>query len=458
MKILDFGIAQIANTDGGLTRTGLIMGTLPYMSPEQVRRRADHRSDIYSAGAVFYELLSMRPPFTGDDPMQLLEQLRTEDPPPLDQLDPSIPSELAAITARALRKDPAERFSDFEEMRVALQGVQRDVLEEARRVGARVREQRAELLRLRAALSERIGVAWTDETIPTPDESYRLAAIQALERDFASRIEALRAMTSQADAWAAAFQRAAELLEAGHSADAVEEFAAIVADMPEHARALNGLARARNHVEAERNRQLTGKLIQDARSALGAGEFTLCLEILKQAAEIPGGAGAVQEIASLRETAESAVEAREASRRAAQLAEAARTRMTQARDTAQAEVAIRHAPILWNEAEAACAEAESAFAQEAYVHAGKTFDAACAAYRRFGFVAREAQRREQEAVDHARAQAAEGRQRSQAEGAEQYARDLWDAAETKSSEAHAALTDKELGRAARALRRSSGPV
>src|SRR5262249_45768706 len=75
-KILDFGIAQMANTEGGLTRTGLIMGTLRYISPEQVRGRADHRSDIYSVGAVFYEFLSMRPPFTSDDPMQLLEQLR----------------------------------------------------------------------------------------------------------------------------------------------------------------------------------------------------------------------------------------------------------------------------------------------------------------------------------------------------------------------------------------------
>ena len=78
VKILDFGIARIANADAGLTRTGLIMGTLRYMSPEQARGRADHRSDIFSVGAVFYELLGSRPPFTGDDPMEILEQLRTE--------------------------------------------------------------------------------------------------------------------------------------------------------------------------------------------------------------------------------------------------------------------------------------------------------------------------------------------------------------------------------------------
>src|SRR5262245_61046871 len=58
VKILDFGIAQIENLHETLTRTGLIMGTLRYMAPEQVRGRADHRADIYSVGSVFYEFLS----------------------------------------------------------------------------------------------------------------------------------------------------------------------------------------------------------------------------------------------------------------------------------------------------------------------------------------------------------------------------------------------------------------
>src|SRR5215813_13190958 len=69
VKILDFGIAQMATSDGGLTRTGLIMGTLRYIAPEQVRGRADARSDIYSVGALCYEFLGYRPPFAGDDPI-----------------------------------------------------------------------------------------------------------------------------------------------------------------------------------------------------------------------------------------------------------------------------------------------------------------------------------------------------------------------------------------------------
>jgi len=125
VKILDFGLALIANAEMDLTRTGLIMGTLRYLSPEQVRGRADHRSDIFSVGAVFYELLSLRPPFDGADPIQILDQLRSEDPLSMRELDPSLPSELAAIVERAMRKDPHERFPDLEQMRFQLEQVQR---------------------------------------------------------------------------------------------------------------------------------------------------------------------------------------------------------------------------------------------------------------------------------------------------------------------------------------------
>ena len=116
VKILDFGIAQIAAaaTQGELTRTGMIMGTLRYMAPEQVRGQADHRSDIFSVGAVSYELFGGRPPFTGEDPLQILEQLRTATPPRLSELDPGLPPELSAIVERAIQKEPEDRFADLE--------------------------------------------------------------------------------------------------------------------------------------------------------------------------------------------------------------------------------------------------------------------------------------------------------------------------------------------------------
>ena len=129
VKILDFGIAQIAGvaTQRDLTRTGMFLGTLRYMAPEQVRGQADRRSDIFSVAAVSYELLSGRPPFPGDDPLQILEQLRTTTPARLTELDPSLPSALADVIERALQKDPADRVADLGQMGQQIEVLRREL-------------------------------------------------------------------------------------------------------------------------------------------------------------------------------------------------------------------------------------------------------------------------------------------------------------------------------------------
>src|SRR5262249_41931021 len=198
-KILDFGIAQMAATEGGLTRTGLIMGTLRYISPEQVRGRADHRSDIYSVGAVFYELLTYRPPFLGDDPIHLLEQLRTEKPPSLTELDPTVPPGLAAIIERAMQKAPGDRFPDLGEMRIELEKMQRGLVEEGQRVRGRLRSQLDQIRELQAAVAERVGPPRVEETTRALDDRAGLEALRALDREAASRIEVLRARVVLAD-------------------------------------------------------------------------------------------------------------------------------------------------------------------------------------------------------------------------------------------------------------------
>jgi serine/threonine protein kinase len=126
-KIVDFGIARIAAADHGLTRTGVIMGTFRYLAPEQARGKADHRADMFSLGAVFFELLTYRPAFGGQEPMEILEQIRSEVPPALNELDPAIPADLGDIVARALEKDAAQRFSSLTEMRDALEVVRKRV-------------------------------------------------------------------------------------------------------------------------------------------------------------------------------------------------------------------------------------------------------------------------------------------------------------------------------------------
>jgi serine/threonine protein kinase len=138
VKIVDFGIAQLAGaaTQRDLTRTGMIMGTIRYMAPEQVRGQADRRSDIFSVAAVSYELLSGHPPFSGNDPLQILEQLRTATPPRLTEMDPNLPSDLADVIARGIQKEPSARFADLEQMGRELARIQRDLAAEAERVDA----------------------------------------------------------------------------------------------------------------------------------------------------------------------------------------------------------------------------------------------------------------------------------------------------------------------------------
>jgi hypothetical protein len=95
------------------TRTGVMLGSPKYMSPEQVEGRPiDHRSDIFSLGTVLYEAVTGSPPFGGNDLGSLLFAIARSDPPPPSTLNPGVPQALDGIVARCLRKDPAERYQD----------------------------------------------------------------------------------------------------------------------------------------------------------------------------------------------------------------------------------------------------------------------------------------------------------------------------------------------------------
>jgi serine/threonine-protein kinase len=123
VKILDFGIAKLLDGDSAakLTATGLVIGTPLYMSPEQARGDdLDHRSDLYSLGAVMYEALTGTPPFTGRNYNALLVAVLTNTPRPIQELRPDISPELADVVMRALSKERAHRFADAAEMSAAL--------------------------------------------------------------------------------------------------------------------------------------------------------------------------------------------------------------------------------------------------------------------------------------------------------------------------------------------------
>jgi serine/threonine-protein kinase len=125
VKIADFGLAMMAD-DGAtrLTGTGMLMGTPGYLSPEQCNGEpADARSDIYSLGMTFYEMLAGAMPWKGESPLAVLRQVLDEQPPPLSTIRPEISAELAQLVDCMIDKDPTVRFQSCHEVQRALESL-----------------------------------------------------------------------------------------------------------------------------------------------------------------------------------------------------------------------------------------------------------------------------------------------------------------------------------------------
>ena len=143
-KVLDFGLAKLTQEDvpegaegdltqiptriATLTGEGMVMGTAPYMSPEQVEGRAmDHRTDIFSLGVLLYELATGRRPFSSDNSAGLVSAILRDTPSSVTEINPGLPRHLARIVQHCLEKDPEARYQSAKDVRNELRSLRREV-------------------------------------------------------------------------------------------------------------------------------------------------------------------------------------------------------------------------------------------------------------------------------------------------------------------------------------------
>jgi eukaryotic-like serine/threonine-protein kinase len=138
VKVLDFGVAKLAEQEGPMpkdealmlvaTNLGSILGTVRYMSPEQaLGAPVDNRTDIWSLGVVFYEMVTGHDPFTGDTPGEVRTSILEKEPPPLTSYNKQTPAQLQQIIAKALRKDRGERYQSASDMLQALKNLRHEL-------------------------------------------------------------------------------------------------------------------------------------------------------------------------------------------------------------------------------------------------------------------------------------------------------------------------------------------
>jgi serine/threonine protein kinase len=137
VKLTDFGIVRVLE-EGGLTNSGIVLGTADYLSPEQARGETlTASSDLYSLGVVMFEMLAGRPPFVGPTAVSIAMQHASTNPPSLHQFNPAVPLSVEQIVMRTLEKEPEYRFQSAAEMQQALRQCARE-LTRANRPAAQV--------------------------------------------------------------------------------------------------------------------------------------------------------------------------------------------------------------------------------------------------------------------------------------------------------------------------------
>jgi eukaryotic-like serine/threonine-protein kinase len=263
LKILDFGVARLVTSS--MTVRGHIIGTPSYMSPEQATGRdIDHRSDVFSAGGVFYWMLTGRKPFAASDLPSVLRKVQFEDPPALREHE--APAPLARVVFRALAKDPGNRYQRISDMLGDLLRFRRQVESDALRLGGVAQAHIGAVQALcadTARLAVRLGSAGPQEPdalaalrLRHPILAERgLAVLGTLALRQAATAEILRELErvrASLEVEQAALRTASQALDAGEALLAIgdhvracEQFEAALAACPSAVAAEAGVARCR---------------------------------------------------------------------------------------------------------------------------------------------------------------------------------------------------------------------
>ena len=261
LKILDFGIARAA-AESGMTQAGLLVGTLNYMSPEQVAGTAiDGRSDMFAVGAVMYELLARRQAFPGSIDSGVLNRILSGEPEPLDAIFPHLDPAISDIVRTALQKRPADRYADLQQMRIEVQ--------QARR-----------------ALEDSVQPEFDPTVVVLADQTTR--ATPTPSRRGTDRDEIARRRAQQIEAHVAAAKQA---LEEGHYDDAIKYCEDVLLIDPNESRALDMSDRAR----LKRDEAGARDWVSQARQHLKGGDLTSASNCVKEALElIPNSSDALE--------------------------------------------------------------------------------------------------------------------------------------------------------------------
>ncbi|MDP9269074.1 MAG: protein kinase [Acidobacteriota bacterium] len=325
VKIVDFGIARIG--DASLTKTGQVVGTITYMSPEQINAQVvDGRTDIFSTGVMLYELLTYTLPFDGRDTAATLLKIIHEPPPPLKNFISEFPPELEEILLKALAKDREERYATAEDFAFDLSRVQeqlkksmvsdyvarartsiekqelsraKELLQQVLKVDTQhslakelmhevqqrlQKQQRGEQIRqLRSHAEDALGQRLYEDAISYIDQAITL---DKTNPELLNLRDLAREAKLRRDKTADELRRAESGQLSGHLEEALQHVEAALKLDPDNAQAKALYASVSRELQSRSKDQKVKSFVDEARKHISGRKFTDAFEVLKRAEQI----------------------------------------------------------------------------------------------------------------------------------------------------------------------------